>query len=155
MSVAHRFTRLFGLQSLTELKACAPLALYHCAVVYSNYRVWSWLWINLWCRFYSVFWSRFWYRSWYRFWSWVCPAFDQGSDLSVDPCSDLHSSSGFYPVLKSGLWPCFLSMFLTFEILSRVFFVILSVVYYQAIIFTSTSAYKWGKCTFFTLTTAC
>ena len=32
MSVAHRFTRLFGLQSLTELKACSPLALYHCAV---------------------------------------------------------------------------------------------------------------------------
>ena len=30
MSVAHRFTWLFGLQSLTELKACSPLALYHC-----------------------------------------------------------------------------------------------------------------------------
>ena len=30
MSVAHRFTWLFALQSLTELKACSPLALYHC-----------------------------------------------------------------------------------------------------------------------------
>ena len=29
MSVAHTFTWLFGLQGLTELKACAPLALYH------------------------------------------------------------------------------------------------------------------------------
>ena len=31
MSVAHRFTCLFGLQSLTELKACSPLVFYHCA----------------------------------------------------------------------------------------------------------------------------
>ena len=33
MSVAHRFTWLFGLHSLTELKACSPLALYHCALI--------------------------------------------------------------------------------------------------------------------------
>ena len=31
MSMAHRFTWLFGLQSLTELKACSPLTLYHSA----------------------------------------------------------------------------------------------------------------------------
>ena len=32
MFVAHRFMLLFGLQSLTELKACSPLAFYHCAM---------------------------------------------------------------------------------------------------------------------------
>ena len=32
MLLAHRFTWLFGLQSLIELKACSPLALYYCAV---------------------------------------------------------------------------------------------------------------------------
>ena len=36
MSVAHRFTWLLGLQSLTELKACSPLALYHCAVLHKG-----------------------------------------------------------------------------------------------------------------------
>ena len=35
MSVAHRFTWLFGLQSLTELKACSPLALYHCGACHT------------------------------------------------------------------------------------------------------------------------
>ena len=33
MSVADRFTWLFGLQSLTELKACSPLELYHCEII--------------------------------------------------------------------------------------------------------------------------
>ena len=39
MSVAHRFTWLFGLQSLTELKACSQLKLYHCAIQFHKKKV--------------------------------------------------------------------------------------------------------------------